>query len=374
MQHQSGTRASARRNRTTLAALGIAILALTGCSVADQSGNGGGNGTTPAATGATDGQTGAAEGNNGTVTVMTHDSFNITEEQIAAFEEQSGYELITTAPGDAGVLVNQLILAKDNPTVDAVYGIENLSAQRVIDEGVVAEYTSQALPASAQDLVVDNRLTPIDQGQVCVNVDHEWFEEKGLAEPTTLDDLTKPEYAKLLVTTNPVTSSPGLAFLAATVTEKGEDGWQRYWQQLLEGGTKVAAGWSDAYYSDFSGGEGQGAYPLVLSYSSSPAYAPATGVLEDTCTTQVEYAGVVEGAQNPEGAQAFIDFLLAEDFQASLPENMFMYPVDESIELPAEWAQNATLVEDPIEADMQQIAEKREAWLQDWNELYESTN
>lgn len=372
MHHHPAAPTRRRRTRSALAALGIAALALTGCSVADQSGNGGGNSTAPTATDGATGTSGA--GNGGTVTVMTHDSFNITEEQIAQFEEQSGYELTTTAPGDAGTLVNQLILAKDNPTVDAVYGIDNLSAQRVIDEGIVAEYTSEALPEPARGLVVDNKLTPIDQGQVCVNVDEEWFTENNLTEPTTLDDLAKPEYAKLFVTTNPVTSSPGLAFLAATVTEKGEDGWKQYWQQLIDGGTKVAAGWSDAYYSDFSGGEGKGAYPLVLSYSSSPAFAPSTGVVEDTCTTQVEYAGVVEGANNPEGAQAFIDFLLAEDFQASLPENMFMYPVDESIELPAEWAQHATLVEDPIEADMQQIGEQRETWLKDWNELYESAN
>ncbi|MDI3331628.1 MAG: thiamine ABC transporter substrate-binding protein [Micrococcus sp.] len=374
MHHHSAAPTSRRRTRSTLAALGVVALALTGCSVADQSGSGNGTGTASAATEATGGQSGGAKGNGETVTVMTHDSFNITDEQIAAFEEQSGYELTTTAPGDAGTLVNQLILAKDNPTVDAVYGIDNLSAQRVIDEGVVAEYASEALPASAEDLAVADKLTPIDQGQVCVNTDHEWFQEKGMAEPTSLDDLAKPEYAELLVTTNPVTSSPGLAFLAATVTEKGEDGWQDYWRQLLEGGTKVAAGWSDAYYSDFSGGEGKGAYPLVLSYSSSPAYAPTTGVVEDTCTTQVEYAGVVEGAKNPEGAQAFIDFLLTEDFQASLPENMFMYPVDDSVELPADWTEHATLVKDPIEADLQQVSEQREAWLKEWNELYESTN
>ena len=382
----AGSARATLRARTALAALGVAVLALTGCSVADQSGGGNGNGngnsngSAPAGTeaspgqGGTDGGQGVPRGNGETVTVMTHDSFNITDEQIAAFEEQSGYDLTTTAPGDAGTLVNQLILARDKPTVDAVYGIENLSAQRVVDEGVVAEYSSTALPDSARDLVVEDRLTPIDQGQVCVNVDHEWFEEKGMDEPTSLDELAQPEYAELFVTTNPVTSSPGLAFLAATVTEKGEDGWQDYWRQLLEGGTKVAAGWSDAYYSDFSGGEGAGAYPLVLSYSSSPAFAPSTGVIEDTCTTQVEYAGVVEGAQNPEGAQAFIDFLLSEDFQASLPENMYMYPVDESIELPAEWEQRATLGQDPIEVDTQQIGAERESWLQSWNVLYESVS
>lgn len=343
------------RRITVAATIAAATLVLTGCSAVDQLDN---SGATESA---------------GAVTILTHDSFVITDAQIAAFEEQSGYTLRTTAPGDAGVVTNQLVLAGDAPTVDGVYGIENYSTQTLLDAGVLASYTSPDLPDSAADLAIEDKLTPIDQGQVCINVDREWFEANGVAEPTTLDDLVKPEYASLLVTINPATSSPGLAFLVATVTEKGE-GWQDYWQQLLDGGAKVVSGWSDAYFVDFSGAEGQGEYPLVLSYSSSPAEADGkTGVLEASCTPQVEYAGVVEGAANPEGAQAFIDFLLSEDFQSGVAENMYMYPVDADIALPETWSQHAMLVDNPIEPNLAEVAQNRDEWISAWTELFETT-
>lgn len=344
-----------KRRIVITATIAAAALALTGCSAVDQRDN-----------------TNSTESSGGTVTILTHDSFVITDEQIAAFEEQTGYTLQTTAPGDAGVITNQLILSGDAPTVDGVYGIENYSTQTLLDAGVLASYTSPNLPESAADLAIEDTFMPIDQGQVCINIDHAWFEENGIAEPTTLDDLTQPEYASLLVTMNPATSSPGLAFLVATATEKGE-GWQEYWQALLDGGTKVVSGWSDAYFVDFSGAEGEGEYPLVLSYSSSPAEADGqTGVLEASCTPQVEYAAVVEGAANPEGAQAFIDFLLSEDFQSGVAENMYMYPVDSEIELPETWAQHAMLVENPIQPDLAEVAENREAWIGSWTELFEN--
>ncbi|MFT3943909.1 MAG: thiamine ABC transporter substrate-binding protein [Ancrocorticia sp.] len=308
------------------------------------------------------------------VNVLVHDSFSVPDELIAQFEEDSGYKVVTTSPGDAGVVVNQLILAKDNPTVDAVYGVENFSAAKAIDEGVFATYTSPNLPESAKQYVLDEALTPIDMGDVCVNVDHAWFKENNLAEPVTLDDLAKPEYAKLLVVEDAAASSPGLAFLVGTIGAKGEDGYQAYWKQLFEGGAKVASGWSDAYYTDFSGADGKGDYPLVVSYASSPAETEgATGSLDATCTRQVEYAGVVEGAKNAEGAQAFIDFLLSDPVQEAIPSNMYMYPVNTDIALPAEWEKYAKLTDKPIAIDAAKVSENRDAWIKSWTTLYEET-
>ena len=287
------------------------------------------------------------------VTILTHDSFVMSEEQITAFEEKSGYTLQTIAPGDGGVLVNQLILNRDNPQADGVYGVDTFIARTVIDEALLAPYTSPALPESAENLVVADSLTPIDQGDVCININTTWFEEEGMAPPASLEDLRAPEYAELTAVIDPATSSPGYAFLVATATEFGDD-WQGYWADLLDGGARVASGWSDAYYSDFSGADGDGPYPLVLSYSSSPAAAPGTDYLPDTCVRQVEYAGVVEGAANPEGAQAFIDFMLSDAFQSSIPENMYMYPVTDQ-ELPAEWQEVAELSDTPIMVDPQRV-------------------
>lgn len=306
---------------------------------------------------------------NQTVTVLTHDSFAISDEAKAAFEEESGMTLRTTSPGDAGMVLNQLILNKDNPTVDVVFGIDTMSAQRALDEGVIADYTPSNDPGS--DLRIGN-LTAIDRGDVCLNADAAYFEAEGLALPESFADLTKPEYENLLVVTNPVVSSPGLAFLAGTI-DQTED-WQQYWNDLLDNGTKVVDSWSTAFYTDFSAADGQGDYPLVLSYASSPAYGEGVFVnVEGTCVRQVEYAGVVNGAQNEEGAQAFIDFMVGEQFQSEIPETMYMYPVAD-VDLPEEWATYAQQPENVIVPDPALVAENRETWQQQWTELYEARN
>ena len=325
-------------------------------------------GTTPATTATGPGTTSAAPTESRTLTVLTHDSFALDEATIAAFRQETGYEVNFVAPGDAGTLVNQLVLTRDAPLGDVVFGIDNIFAGRAIDAGVLSPYRSAALPASAEALQADDSgsLTPIDYGDVCLNADTAWFASHERAVPETLDDLLKPEYADLLVVTNPATSSPGLAFLVATIGAKGEAGYLDYWKALKANGVKVAKGWTDAYTVDFSGSSGKGDRPLVLSYASSPAYEPATEALTQTCFRQVEYAGVIAGAQNEVGARKFVDFLLSEDVQAQLPEQMYMYPVDPAVALPKEWKQHAAVVTAPITVPAAEISARREAWIKAW--------
>ncbi|MGM0386637.1 MAG: thiamine ABC transporter substrate-binding protein [Actinomycetota bacterium] len=335
------------------AVLTAAALVLGGCSVV---GSGGGD-----------------AGSGGSVTLVTHDSFALSEGLLEQFTAETGWEVELVAPGDGGALVNQLILTKDSPLGDAVYGIDNTFASRAVEEGVLAPYTS---PAAVDGFDTQGgHLTAIDQGDVCLNVDLEWFAAEGLAVPAGFDDLVEPEYAGLTVVTNPATSSPGLSFLLATVAHF-EDGWQDYWRRLLANGTKVADGWSDAYFVDFSGSEGAGPRPIVLSYSSSPAAevgddgVARTGNVEATCFRQVEYAGVIAGAENPEGARALVDFLLSEEVQADIPGSMYMYPVTD-VDLPAEWVAHAPLAADPLTLDPDIISANRAMWLEEWAALLE---
>jgi thiamine transport system substrate-binding protein len=166
-----------------------------------------------------------------------------------------------------------------------------------------------------------------------------------------------------------------MAFLLATIGAYGEDGWQDYWADLMDNGAKLTEGWSDAYQVDFTQGGGKGDRPIVLSYDSSPAFTVAddgtstTSALLDTCFRQVEYAGVLEGAANPDGAEALVDFLLSPDVQAALPESMYVFPVDPSVELPAEWAEFAKQPTDPLTVDPATIAENRDEWLRDWSDV-----
>jgi thiamine transport system substrate-binding protein len=337
------------------------LLAITSCSVV----------------GGDDDKTDVDPGPPDEVVLVTHESFVMSDELIAQFEQESGYDLEIKASGDAGALTNKLVLTKDNPTGDAVFGIDNTFGSRAIDEGVLEPYGAE-LPEGAETYALEGddeqRLTPVDTGNVCVNVDDTWFAAEGLEPPTTLEDLTKPAYADLFVTPGATTSSPGLAFLLATIAEYG-DAWPDYWTRLLDNGTKLTEGWTDAYQVDFTQGGGGGDRPIVLSYDSSPAFTvdgkggTTTSALLDTCFRQVEYAGVLAGAANPAGAEALVDFMVGPDFQAALPEAMYVFPVDAAAPLPPDWAKFAVQPEEPYVVDPAEVAANRDAWLTEWSDV-----
>jgi thiamine transport system substrate-binding protein len=324
------------------------------------------------------GDNGGSDSGGKKVVLVTHESFVMSKKLQQEFEAESGYDLVIKASGDAGALTNKLVLTKDDPTGDAVFGIDNTFGSRAIDEGVLAPYDA-TLPAGADQyrLAGDDAhdLTPVDTGNVCVNVDDTWFAGKGIPEPQSLDDLVKPEYKNLFVTPGATTSSPGLAFLLATVAAYGENGWQDYWKKLMANGTLLTQGWSDAYEVDFTQGGGNGDRPIVLSYDSSPAFTTdgkggtTTSALLDTCFRQVEYAGVLAGAKNPDGAEALVDFMLTKQFQEALPDAMYVFPVDSSVSLPAEWAKFAKQPDDPYAVDPDVIAARRDEWLRDWSDV-----
>ncbi|MEP9384673.1 thiamine ABC transporter substrate-binding protein [Nocardioides cheoyonin] len=311
------------------------------------------------------------------VVLMTHDSFALPKKLERQFEQQSGYQLEIRASGDAGELTNKLVLSADNPDGDVAFGVDNTFAGRALDHDVFADYTPADLPAGVGDYDVPGdggkHLTPVDQGNVCVNVDTTWFAQHHLAPPKTLDDLVDPAYKDLFVTPGATTSSPGLAFLLTTISRYG-DGWQDYWKKLIANGAKVDDGWDQAYEVDFTQGGGKGTRPIVLSYDSSPAYTvkggtTTTKALLDTCFTQVEYAGVLAGAVNPDGAQALVDFLLSSAVQKALPTSMYVFPVVKGTPLPKEWARFAVQPTKTWKVDPQEIDDNRDEWLQQWSDV-----
>jgi thiamine transport system substrate-binding protein len=302
----------------------------------------------------------------------------VDKKTLQDFENSSGITVKILAQGDVGEMVSKLVLTKDNPLGDAFFGIDNTFASKALDAGILAPYTSPEANAGSEKYDIDpqHRLTAIDYGDVCVNVDHRWFAAKHLAEPTTFEDLAKPEYKDLLVVESAETSSPGLAFLLGTIAHFGNDHWQDYWKSLRDNGVKVDSGWTDAYSVDFSGSTGKGAYPLVVSYASSPpdevtgsmTSAP-TGALLNTCFRQIEYAGVLAGAKNPAAAEKVVDFLLSGQFQSQVPEEMYVYPVDTGTPLPADWQKYAPIAPHPETLDAATIAANREAWTGQWSDL-----
>lgn len=318
-----------------------------------------------------------------TVRVLAHESFALSEEVLAGFTEATGIEVELLLGEDAGAVVNQAVLSKDDPQADVLFGIDTTFLTRGLDEGLFEPYEPEALAEVDDALEVDDerRVTPIDLGDVCINYDRAFFGAPGAPPlPTGLADLTDPAYRDLLVVEDPAASSPGLAFLAGTVAALGDGGWEAYWQALRDNGVAVADDWTEAYYGRFSGGAtSEGDRPLVVSYASSPpaevvfadppADEPPTGVIESTCVRQVEYAGVLAGTERREEARAFIDFLLSPEVQADIPLSMFVFPVVEGTPLPEVFERFAAQPEGSIVVDPFGFGAQREALIERWDEL-----
>ncbi|GGY86474.1 thiamine ABC transporter substrate-binding protein [Streptomyces poonensis] len=338
------------------------------------------------------GSSGSGEGDGGsgggskTVTLVTHDSFVASEGVLKEFEKESGYEVKVLKDGDAGQAVNKAVLTKDNPQGDVFFGVDNTLLSRALDNGVFQPYEAKDAESVLSEYRADqdkHRVTAIDTGDICVNYDKAYFSEHELDPPVSFDDLVKPAYKDLLVTSNASTSSPGLGFLLGTAAQYGDERWQDYWKKLKANGVKVVDGWEQAYNEEFSGSAGGkkagGDRPLVVSYASSPPAeaifsdpqpktAP-TGVATGTCFRQVEYAGLLSNAANPEGGKALLDFMIGKTFQEDMPMNMFVDPVREGAQLPEDYRKYSVEVDDPETMAPDVIAEHRDEWVKAWTSL-----
>jgi thiamine transport system substrate-binding protein len=229
-----------------------------------------------------------------TLTVMTHDSFAVSESVVASFEEQYDVQVQFLEVGD---------------TIDPVFQL---------DEGY--------------------RALPVDFGDVCLNYQKAYFEENKLAPPDSLEDLIDPAYKGLLTVENPATSSPGLAFLLTTIGHFGEDGYLDYWLALVKNEVNIVNDWETAYYAEFS--QAGGPDPIVVSYGSSPPFevlfaeeplddAPTAAVTSaGSCFRQIEFVGILKGTKNRDLAEKWVDFMLSPEFQEDIPLNMYVFPVN----------------------------------------------
>ena len=311
--------------------------------------------------------TACSDDESATVTMLVYDSFPTSgtplNDALDEFTKETGIKVRLLTAGDAGTMVTKATLTAGNPEGDVMWGVDN------------------TLLSAANDAeVFESAPVQVDYGDVCVNYDIAWFAEREIAPPVTLDDLLAPQYKDLLVVQNPASSSPGLAFMLATIARYGEPAWEQYWADLRANGVEVVESWDTAYYERFSGAAGSaGDRPLVVSYGSSPpaevvfadpprSDAP-TGVSEETCFRQQEYAGVLRGSDHEDDAGELVEFLTSERFQRELPLTLFVYPVNEAVVLPDVFTRFAVVPTDPFTVDPAAIADHREEWQDRWNEI-----
>jgi thiamine transport system substrate-binding protein len=370
--------------RATISGLWLAgLLALAACGGETATTQGSPAPATQPA-GQTTGQTAQFAGQ--TLTLVTHDSFVVSSEVISGFQELTGAKVQILESGDAGAALNKSILAAGAPLGDVQFGTDNTFLSRALEADIFEPYAPKNLDRVPADLKLDpeNRLVPIDFGYVNLNYDKAALAAAKLQPPADLRELTKPEWKGTLVVENPATSSPGLAFLLATIDHFGESGdytWRDFWRDLRTNEVKVTAGWEDAYYSEFAGGGSGGTYPLVVSYATSPAAAVifSTTPLTDAPTgnllppggafRQIEFAGILRGTKNPELARAWMDYMLSEPFQNDVAGQMFVYPALSGASVPAEFEKYAAVPTTTSKLTPEQVAQNREKWITDWTEI-----
>lgn len=318
-----------------------------------------------------------------TISMMTHDSFTASDTVIYDFEKEHSVTLNFIRSGDTGAALNQAILSKDAPMADVLYGVDNTFLSRALDEDIFEPYDSPVLVNILDEFKLDqqNRVLPVDFADVCINYDKAYFKENNLAVPQSLEELIKPEYKGLLVVENPATSSPGLAFMLATIVHYGPDGYLNYWRDLRANSVIVANDWETAYYTNFSGSSGKGAQPMAVSYASSPAAevyfdtspeeeSPTGSIIgPDTCFRQVEFVGILKGTSQRQLAEIWIDYMLNWRFQEDMPLQMFVYPVNGQARLPELFLKFAQITSQPANMDATTIAANRDQWIEAWNEV-----
>ena len=317
-----------------------------------------------------------------TLTIMTHDSFAVSENVVRAFEEANNVKLVFLPSGDAGAMLNKAILSKEAPLADVLFGVDNTFLSRALDVDIFEAYEPPALQSIPANFKLDpsHRALPLDFADVCINYDKMYFAENNLAVPASLEDLMKPEYENLLVVENPATSSTGLSFLLATIAHFG-DSFTDYWLALKENGVVVVVGWDTAYYNNFSASSGKGPQPMVVSYGTSPAAeviyadtpledAPTASILgPDTCFRQVEFVGILQGTQNRAIAEKFVDFMLDIQFQEDVPLQMFVYPVLPVAALPEVFVKYAEASSQIATIAPDVIATNRDDWIRTWTDI-----
>jgi len=301
------------------------------------------------------------------LTVYTYESFTAEwgpgPQVKKNFEAECGCEVDFVSVADGVALLNRVRLEGAATKADVVLGLDtNLTAEAKAT-GLFAPHGKVEdvnVPGGWSDAV----FVPYDYGYFAVVYDTEKLKNP----PQSLKELVEGDPAQKIAIQDPRTSTPGLGLLLWMKSVYG-DGAADAWAKLKGRVLTVTPGWSEAY-GLFTKGEA----PMVLSYTTSPAYhmiAEKTDRYQAASFAeghylQIEVAGITTtGAKNPL-AQKFMTFMTGPGFQDAIPETNWMYPAGRT-DKPLDPAFDK-LVE-PAKALLlspEEVAANRKAWVDEW--------
>ena len=303
-----------------------------------------------------------------TLTVYTYDSFTsdwgpgpaIKE----AFEADCGCTLEFVALDSSIGVLSRLRLEGENNKADVVLGLDLNILAEARDSGLLAPHgvTPQnlALPVAWDDDI----FLPFDYGYFAFVYDTETL----AAPPKSLKELVEAPDDLKIILQDPRTSTPGLGLLLWVRKVYGDEA-PEAWARLAKKTVTTTKGWSEAY-GLFLEGEA----PMVLSYTTSPAYHMIAedeqryqaAAFAEGHYMQVEVAAMTKSTDDPDLARRFLEFMLSPGFQSTLPTGQWMYPV---IDLPEGLPEAYNRLVDPAQPllfEAEEVAARRGAWVEEW--------
>ncbi len=303
-----------------------------------------------------------------TLTVYTYDSFAADwgpgPKVKASFEAECKCTVDFVAIADGVAILNRLKLEAEGTKADVVLGLDNNLMTEASATGLFAPH---GITDAALNLPVDwsdDTFLPYDYAHFAVIYDT----EKMKTPPASLDQLVTGNPEQKIVLQDPRTSTPGLGFLLWMKSVYGERAGEA-WAKLRPRVLTVTPGWSEAY-GLFTKGEA----PMVLSYTTSPAYHMIAetsdryqaAAFAEGHYLQIEVAAAVKSSKNPELAKRFLAFMTGPGFQDHIPTNNWMFPAGKtSSPLPEQFGQLVTPAKTLLYTS-DEVAANRRQWIDEW--------
>jgi thiamine transport system substrate-binding protein len=330
----------------------------------------------------------AGHDDDGVLRILTYDITALSEELTDEFTNQTGIAVEMIKVDDAGGILDQMMLTKNAQQADLMIGLDNTYLPTAIANCLLQanEATPENISDSASAFYEGPLAVPFDQGDVCLNYDEDALEEANMSVPTHLSNLTQEEWKGKVAFPSPVTSSPGRAFLVASMDYFSQDesgDAMAWWSDMIDNDAIITTGWTEAYETHYTGGYGEytegyiGDAWMTVSYCHSPGveafyadnYTHSTSLmLEHSHFHQVEYTGIINGAAQVTGANLFIDYLLSSQVNTNMPENNLMYSVLEGTDLPETngYRHHADLPAATTTMTYEEIETNMDSWLEEW--------
>lgn len=303
-----------------------------------------------------------------TLTVYTYDSF-VSEwgpgaKVKEAFEKQCDCTLAWVGLGDGVALLNRLKLEGANSKADVVLGLDTSLTAEAAATGLFQKHGVDPSLSRLPAPWTDEYFMPYDYAPFAVIYDTQKMQNP----PKSLDELVNGDPAQKIILQDPRASTPGLGFLLwmkSVYGDKAGEAWARLKPRILT----VAPGWSEAY-GLFTKGEA----PMVLSYTTSPAYhmiAENTDRYQAASFSeghyaQIEVAGITAASRQPQLARRFMAFMMTPAFQDLIPTTNWMLPAGATKEpLPEAFGKLVTPAK-ILQFTPEEVAANRRAWIEEW--------